>query len=409
MPFPLPPETWDPDDEYGRAQINEFMASMYHALQRERERINLIEENAGTIRPGPFVGHPGQPVLGTCADDIGVGGASIFAVFITEAHRSTGEAFNGPIQAAEFNVEDQDDDGMYAGPIDDKFTVVIGGNYDLVGNFAFQGPAAPGGATNTATILVNGGQVAQTVQAIVASVVNSVDVATGSSIFLGPGDLITLAYSHNYAGAPGFIAAGGTLTATRTTEAPPAEANSYCLAVNFSGVPGHIQVPRDTFPLLAYTLLEHWGRWQDTGNGDIYLGIFSTGHAGTPGNMDLVFTVPIPRGFTGWATNAMVLRYRLGFSGLAGAASITATLVVIDTRNGKETAPVPNVSFKTHGESGGVIDVPYGEELTVTKDQLAELAGFREGTAIRLRFRVALPGVHGSGVVGMGHLELNFA
>ena len=36
MSFPPPPETWDPNDEYGRAQINEFMANMYAALQRER-------------------------------------------------------------------------------------------------------------------------------------------------------------------------------------------------------------------------------------------------------------------------------------------------------------------------------------------------------------------------------------
>ena len=253
MPFPPPPETWDPTDEYGRAQINEFLASVYSALQRERERVNLIEKNAGTIRPGPFVGHPGQPVLGTCAD----------------------------------------------------------------------------------------------------------------------------------------------------------EGASQCMAVNFSGVPGHIQIPPTTFPLLGFQLNAHWGEWQDRGNGDLYLALFSDAAAGSPGNLDLEFCVPIPRGFTGWATNAMVLRYRLGFSGVAG--TITASLTVIDTRNEDESVPVEVTSLAEHAEAGGVVDVPYGAELTVTKDQLAELVGFREGTAVRLRFRVELSGTHESGLVGVGHLELNFA
>ena len=252
MSFPPPPETWDPSDEYGRAQINEFLANMYSALQRERERVNEIVKNSGIVKPGPFVGHPGQPVLGTCAD----------------------------------------------------------------------------------------------------------------------------------------------------------EGASQCIAVNFSGVPGHIQIPTTTFPLLGFQLLAHWGDWQDRGNGDLYLALFSDPSAGGEGNFDLEFCVPIPRGFTGWATNALVLRYRLAFTGVPG--SITAELTVIDTRNEDESIPVEVTSFAEHDEAAGVVDVPYGAELTVTRDQLAGLVGFREGTAIRLRFRVSLPGTHDSGLVGVGHLELNF-
>jgi len=331
LSFPGVPENWDPNDERARGLINEWLLHVQGALARERERVDEIVANSGIVKPAPFVGHPGQPTLGTCADDADVGGVAVFAQFVTHANRGAGEAFAGTLQAMTYDNEIQDDDGMFT-PTDSVFYVQGVGDVFIEGQVDF-GPTTAG--TVALTILVNGQNKGQTVQAGNGGGANQILVNANVS-GLGPGDLITCAFSHDQGSV---VSAAGGLKVTRTSEASPVEPQSYCLSVNFGGTPGHAQVRRDTFPLLAYQLLTHWDEWQDRGNGDVYLALASDAHAGTPGDLDLVFTVGIPRGFTGWATNAIVLRYRLSLAGLAGATTVAATLTVIDTRNDAERFP----------------------------------------------------------------------
>lgn len=174
--------------------------------------------------------------------------------------------------------------------------------------------------------------------------------------------------------------------------------NDY-VQVQFGPVPAELSWVTSNFPYTS-TALERpaTSPHRET----VCLFTFGAASVADTSAINFDFHAAIPRGFTGWGTEAVTLDYGLAVTGLAGASEGVVSLSATNTATGSALTAIT----QSYVESSGAISAAYPTKIAIPKPHMG--TDWSEGLTLRLLLSFTLPNTHSGGTIRVGPLKVHW-